>query len=89
LLLLLLLLLLLSLLLLFFHRVPKSFSGGKGPRRNLNAHPHLVRKLRMSGTMLLLLLYTLMAWRGRILFFFIIIHHGRLRTPSRHVSVST
>ena len=39
---------------------------------NLNNHLHLAPRLRMSGVILLLPLYTFMLWTGKILLFFMV-----------------
>jgi len=47
-----------------------SFLGAKWLRHEVTTHHCLVTRLRMSGAIPLLLLYTFMVWKGKTTFFF-------------------
>jgi hypothetical protein len=48
--------------------------GQSGQGVKLNTHLHLVLKLRMIETVLLLPLYAMPSWRGQLQFYFLILY---------------
>jgi hypothetical protein len=63
-----------------------SFAGGK-PSGVLTTYVHLAPSLRMSPAIPLLLLYALMAWAGKTLFYFTFIE--KIKTIEREYCVRT